>query len=169
MTSARATASRSSPRTPDRPAEVEALEGGALRPLSRQNDAWLAEVELGVTEEIRFKAADGTEIHGLMVKPPGFQEGRRYPTLLRIHGGPVAQYQREFSFEWQLFAAHGYVVVGANPRGSSGRGEAFQRAVFNDWGTSTSATCWRRSTTWLRQGSPTPNGSASAAGATGRC
>lgn len=97
--------------TPDRPAEIQALEDGSLRPLSRQNDGWLAEVELGATEEIRFTAADGTEIHGLAVKPPDFQKGRRYPTLLRIHGGPVAQYQHDFSFDWQLFAANGYVVV----------------------------------------------------------
>jgi dipeptidyl aminopeptidase/acylaminoacyl peptidase len=120
--------------TPDRPAEIAALEKGVLRPISTQNDAWLAGVELGATEEIRFRAADGTEIHGLVVKPPGYENGRRYPTLLRIHGGPVAQYQTDFSFDWQLFAANGYVVVGANPRGSSGRGEAFQRVIFNDWG-----------------------------------
>ncbi len=120
--------------TLQRPTEISALEGGDLRPLTRQNDAWLADVKLGVTEEIRFTAADGTEIHGLVVKPPDFQEGRRYPTLLRIHGGPVAQYQTDFNFDWQLFAASGYVVVGVNPRGSSGRGEAFQRVIFNDWG-----------------------------------
>ena len=120
--------------TPQNPTEISAISNGSLRPLSTQNDAWLAEVEFGSTEEIRLKAADGVEIHGLVVKPPDFQGGRRHPTLLRIHGGPVAQFQHEFSFGWQLFAAHGYVVVGANPRGSSGRGEAFQRVIFNDWG-----------------------------------
>jgi dipeptidyl aminopeptidase/acylaminoacyl peptidase len=54
--------------------------------------------------------------------------------VLRIHGGPVSQWGNEFDFGWQLLAAHGYVVIGANPRGSSGRGEAFASAIYADWG-----------------------------------
>ena len=120
--------------TVDAPEEVFALERGALRALSRQNDAWLASVQLASTEEIRFKSADGTTISGFVVKPNGYRAGQRYPTLLWIHGGPVAQFANSFSLNWQTFAAQGYLVVSANPRGSSGRGEAFAAAIYADWG-----------------------------------
>jgi len=120
--------------TTDQPDEVGILSGGQIRKLTQQNDAWLELRSLGKTEDIEFPSADGTSIRGLLLKPPGYQQGRRYPTILRIHGGPVGQFRREFNFEWQLLAANGYVVVGVNPRGSSGRGEDFQRAIFADYG-----------------------------------
>jgi dipeptidyl aminopeptidase/acylaminoacyl peptidase len=105
-----------------------------LRYLSRQNASWLAEVELGATEAISFRSADGTQINGLLVKPPNYEPGQRYPTILRIHGGPVSQFGYEFDFTWQLLAVNGYVVVGPNPRGSSGRGEKFSLAIYARWG-----------------------------------
>jgi dipeptidyl aminopeptidase/acylaminoacyl peptidase len=118
--------------------EVFALEGGTLRPLSRQNDRLLAELRLGAMEETSFRSKDGTVIHGLMVKPPDFKEGKRYPTILQLHGGPVSQYswQVDQSYDpcWQLLAAHGYVVLLPNPRGSLGRSGAFAAAVRADWG-----------------------------------
>ncbi len=121
--------------TPAHPTEIFAVEGRELRKLSAQNDAWLARVRLAPVEEISFKSRDGTEIHGLMVKPPDYRPGQRYPTILRIHGGPVWQYYNDFgNFDWQVLAAHGYVVVGANPRGSSGRGEKFSGAIWAAWG-----------------------------------
>lgn len=120
--------------TPQEPYEVFALKGGELRPLSHQNHELLTKLRLGTTKQISFKSQDGTEIHGFMVQPPDFQVGKKYPTLVQIHGGPVGQYRNEFMFDWQIFAAHGYVVVAANPRGSSGRGEAFSKAIYADWG-----------------------------------
>jgi len=121
--------------TPDMPQELYAVErGGDLRPLSRQNAELMARVELGSVEEISFKSRDGTQVGGFVVKPPGFVQGRRYPAVLRIHGGPVSQFQNEFDDQWQVLAAHGYVVVAANPRGSSGRGEKFAAAIYGDWG-----------------------------------
>ena len=114
--------------------EVHALENGRLRKLTRHNDDWLTDVLLGTTEEFTSISRDGTEVHGLIVKPAAFQAGRRYPTLLRIHGGPNGQDAHSFNFERELFAAHGYVVVAANYRGSNGRGSAFQKAIFADWG-----------------------------------
>ena len=119
---------------PHAPAEVFALDGGALRPLSRQNDAWLAGVTLGAVEPIAFPSRDGTEVHGLLVTPPDYRPGTRYPTLLRIHGGPVSQFDYGFDFQLQLFAARGYAVVAANPRGSSGRGERYATAIYAAWG-----------------------------------
>ncbi|HET8625707.1 MAG TPA: S9 family peptidase, partial [Gemmatimonadales bacterium] len=121
--------------TADAPAEVYAVEqGGNLRQLSRHNADWLAEVELGTTEEISFKSRDGTVVNGFMVKPPGHTPGHRYPTILRIHGGPVSQFQHEFDDQIQTLAGQGYVVLAVNPRGSSGRGEAFSTAIYADWG-----------------------------------
>jgi dipeptidyl aminopeptidase/acylaminoacyl peptidase len=117
------------------PAEVYAAEGDSLRRLTRQNDAWLAQVKLGGVEEISVRSKDGTSINGFVVKPPDYQPGRRYPTILRIHGGPVWQLFNDFSnFDWQVLAANGYVVVAVNPRGSSGRGEKFARAIWANWG-----------------------------------
>lgn len=118
---------------PRRPAEVYAAEKGGLRAISRQNDEWLAGVELATTEETRFRSADDTEIHGFLVRPPR-SEGARLPAVLRIHGGPVGQFENAFDTEWQWLAANGWLVIAANPRGSSGRGEAFQTAIYADWG-----------------------------------
>ncbi len=120
--------------TPAAPAEVYALERGTLRPLSHQNDALLAELRLGLTEDFSSTSADGTVVHGLMVKPADYVAGQRYPTLLHIHGGPNGQDDYSFGFDRELYAANGYVVLEINYRGSSGRGEAFQKAIYADWG-----------------------------------
>jgi dipeptidyl aminopeptidase/acylaminoacyl peptidase len=117
------------------PSEVFGLEGvGEPKQLSRTNHALLSEVRLGVMENIHFKSKDGTEIEGFVVKPPDFEAGKRYPTLLRPHGGPVSQYSNRFYADFQIFAGAGYVVVFANPRGSSGYGEDFSKAIWADWG-----------------------------------
>ena len=120
---------------PSQPGEIFAVENGRLRKITGQNDKWLSEVRLAPVEEIGFKSKDGTDIHGFMVKPSDYRPGQRYPTILRIHGGPVWQFYNDFAnFDWQLLAANGYVVVAANPRGSSGRGEKFSTAIWADWG-----------------------------------
>jgi dipeptidyl aminopeptidase/acylaminoacyl peptidase len=113
--------------------EVHALENGEFRRLSRQNDAWLSEVELAATEDFTSKSKDGTFVNSLLVKPAGFKPGQKYPLLLFIHGGPNGQDEHSFSFDQQLFAAQGYIVLAVNYRGSSGRGSAFQKAIFADW------------------------------------
>lgn len=116
------------------PGEIYAFENNTYRKLTSHNDALVAELKLGATEEIRFKTKDGTEVHGLMVKPPDYVAGQKYPSLLRIHGGPNGQDAHNFSFERQFFAANGYVVYHVNYRGSNGRGQDFQKAIFADWG-----------------------------------
>ena len=120
--------------TPAEPPEIYALDSGKLRQLSHQNDAWIKDVMLGTTDEFSSTSRDGTEVHGLIVKPAAFLPGRRYPTLLRIHGGPNGQDANAFSFEREIFAANGYVVVAVNYRGSNGRGTEYQKAIFADWG-----------------------------------
>ena len=68
------------------------------------------------------------------MKPVDYVAGKRYPTILRIHGGPVYQFSHEFMEDWQVLAANGFAVVAANPRGSSGRGFEFAKAIYADWG-----------------------------------
>jgi dipeptidyl aminopeptidase/acylaminoacyl peptidase len=123
------------------PKEVYALEHGQLRPLSAHNQALFTELATGRVEDIAFRSSDGTEIHGQIVKPPGYDSGRRYPTLVWIHGGPQGQDDHSLELEGygpplerQLFASHGYVVLAINYRGSTGRGAQFARAIVADWG-----------------------------------
>jgi dipeptidyl aminopeptidase/acylaminoacyl peptidase len=120
-------------------AEVYALDGGQLRKLTGHNDAFLAELKLGTVEDIQFKSKDGTGIHGLVVKPPDFVAGKRYPTILWVHGGPNGPDEHSlvldgYQFEPQMFAAKGFVVLRVNYRGGSGRGLAFAKAISADWG-----------------------------------
>jgi dipeptidyl aminopeptidase/acylaminoacyl peptidase len=116
------------------PGEVYAFEGGELRRLTHHNDALAAELRLAPAEDISFRSKDGTEVHGLLTKPLSYEAGKRYPTLVRLHGGPTAQDVHSFAFERQLFAAAGYVVVNVNYRGSAGRGAKYSEAIFADWG-----------------------------------
>ncbi len=117
----------------DRPPELAALEPDGLRALGAHNE-WLKAKRLAAVEEITFKSADGTAIDGFLVRPLEHVPGRRSPAILRIHGGPVSQFAHEFMVDWQAYAANGYVVVAANPRGSSGRGFDFSRAIYADSG-----------------------------------
>jgi dipeptidyl aminopeptidase/acylaminoacyl peptidase len=118
----------------DQPGEVYALEAGRLRALSEHNAALLAEVKLQSALPLDFKSKDGLGIGALFMAPAGTAPPNGWPTLVRLHGGPVAQHQNEFDFAWQLFAAAGYAVLAPNPRGSSGRGYAFQKKLFAKWG-----------------------------------
>ncbi|MGH8060646.1 MAG: prolyl oligopeptidase family serine peptidase [Pseudoxanthomonas sp.] len=115
------------------PYEISAVETKGLRALGKHNE-WLANKQLADVEKIRFKAKDGTPLEGLLVKPVGYEPGKRYPTLLRLHGGPVYQFSHEFMPDWQGYAAQGYAIVAINPRGSSGRGFDFAREIYADWG-----------------------------------
>jgi dipeptidyl aminopeptidase/acylaminoacyl peptidase len=116
------------------PAELAVIDNGSERRLTHHNDSFLSGIRLGAVEEIEFPSKDATRVRGFLVTPPAYAAGTRVPTILRIHGGPVSQFTNAFSFEWQLLAANGYAVVGANPRGSSGRGEKYSTAIWADWG-----------------------------------
>jgi dipeptidyl aminopeptidase/acylaminoacyl peptidase len=118
----------------DRPNEIFMVERNDLRQLTNENSGLLSGLRLAEVMNVQFPSADGTEIEGFIYLPPGYQEGLRYPALLRIHGGPVSQFSHSFNFEAQLFAANGYVVVTVNPRGSSGYGQEFSRIIWADWG-----------------------------------
>jgi len=116
------------------PGEVFLSHKGAMEQLSHTNDAILAEIELADVHNVTFPSADGTEIEGFIFTPPDYDPDETYPTILRIHGGPVSQYDFSFNRDAQLLAANGYVVVISNPRGSSGYGQDFSAALFAEWG-----------------------------------
>jgi len=114
--------------------EIHALEGGKLRKLTTVNEDLLAQLQLATTEDFTSRSKDGTAVNGIIVKPASYTPGKKYPTLLIIHGGPNGQDDHSFTFDNEFFAANGYVVLNINYRGSSGRGEAYQKAIYADWG-----------------------------------
>jgi dipeptidyl aminopeptidase/acylaminoacyl peptidase len=119
--------------TPNAPMDVYAFDGkSAPRQISHQNE-WLKGVTVATTTETSFKSKDGTEVHGYIVTPPGWHPGMRLPAILSNHGGPVDQWDLTFDHSLQTFAAQGYAVIVANPRGSSGRGEKYSSALYADW------------------------------------
>jgi dipeptidyl aminopeptidase/acylaminoacyl peptidase len=121
--------------TLERPAEISTVgTNGALTRVTKANDELLAGITLGRTERFTARSADGTTIDGFLTRPAKAPGGTKLPAILRIHGGPVSQYSTGFDLEWQMLAAHGYAVIAANPRGSSGRGRDFSHAIWADWG-----------------------------------
>ena len=124
---------QSQPQQPSEVYVVKGAEAGEPVRVSHVNDEFLAKIALGTVERFKAKSADGTMIDAYLTRPPDAPAGK-LPTILRIHGGPVAQYSTGFNLEWQMLAAKGFAVVAANPRGSSGYGEAFQRGVDKEWG-----------------------------------
>jgi dipeptidyl aminopeptidase/acylaminoacyl peptidase len=111
---------------PDRPADVAVLDRGKLRVLTDLNSDVLDGLELGTLHEIVYPSdVGGVEIQGWYLLPPGYEEGRRYPVILELHGGPHSAYGPVFSAEMQLMAAAGYVVFYDNYRGSTSYGEDF--------------------------------------------
>jgi dipeptidyl aminopeptidase/acylaminoacyl peptidase len=116
------------------PAEIYALENGALRKLTTHNDALVGELNLVAAEDIEFTDKDGEEIHGLLTRPSDFKAGQPVPLFLYIHGGPNGEDEHNFDFLRQWLAAHGYAELNVNYRGSAGRGQSFAKSIFADWG-----------------------------------
>jgi dipeptidyl aminopeptidase/acylaminoacyl peptidase len=120
----------------DRPSEIYALAaaGGPLTRITHTNDALISQLRLSPGEYVHFKSKDGTTVSGYLYKPLDYSPGKKVPTLLRPHGGPVWAWYAEFQPDIQLFAANGYAVLLPNPRGSSGYGQKYCQAIFADWG-----------------------------------
>jgi dipeptidyl aminopeptidase/acylaminoacyl peptidase len=110
------------------------LTSGRKRRLTRFNDALLRSRDLGAVEELWFRGPDGADLQGWIMAPPDFDGSRQYPSILEIHGGPLAQYGHRFMHEFRFLAAQGYVVYFCNPRGGQGYGEEHAKAIWNDWG-----------------------------------
>ena len=122
--------------TIDRPDEIFYLSNGANEPtrLTKTNDALFEQLRLAQADYVHFKSKDGTTVAGYLYKPLDYTPGKKVPTLLNPHGGPVGQYAAAFYHLAQLYAANGYAVLLPNPRGSSGYGQKFCAAIYADWG-----------------------------------
>ena len=108
-----------------------------VTPVTHVNDALLAKIELPPLEPFTFTGAEGADVEGFLLKPPGFDASKKYPLKLLIHGGPQGAWGDSWSYRWnpELFAATGnYVVVMINPHGSTGYGQSFTDEVSGDWG-----------------------------------
>jgi len=113
---------------------VCAGDGAGERRLTGENRAALGSLALGETESFWCRSFDGTRIQGWVVKPPGFRRGRKYPAVLKTHGGPYSAFSHVWRFDAQVLAARGYVVIYANCRGSTGYGLEFQESAVGNWG-----------------------------------
>ncbi len=118
------------------PAElfVVNLESGATSQLTHLNARFCEEIDLPRAEKFVVSTDSGTEIDYWLMKPVGFEEGKSYPLILNVHGGPFGQYGENFFDEFQVYAGAGYGIVFCNPRGSSGQDTGFSRAVVGDMG-----------------------------------
>ena len=116
--------------TATRPAEVQLAANGRTRILTDLNASMRATKALGQVRKITATSSvGGLSIDGWLTLPPGYVEGTRVPLILEIHGGPFAAYGPHFSTDNQLYAAAGYAVLSANPRGSTSYGEDFADAI----------------------------------------
>jgi dipeptidyl aminopeptidase/acylaminoacyl peptidase len=120
--------------TLDRPDEIYLSNGNDLTRLTKTNDVLISQLRLAQVDYVHFKSKDGTPVAGYLYKPVDYIPGKKVPTLLNPHGGPVGQYSASFYHLAQLYAANGYAVLLPNPRGSSGYGQKFCEAIFADWG-----------------------------------
>ena len=118
------------------PAEVYVNRGDGTLPrrLTSFNDAWLGGVRLQPAERLTWTVADGTEIEGWLIPPVGYEAGRPYPMVLKIHGGPHGAYGNTFFRTFHVLSNAGFFVLYTNPRGSTGYGHAFTYATREGWG-----------------------------------
>jgi dipeptidyl aminopeptidase/acylaminoacyl peptidase len=104
---------------------------GDVTQLTHVNEDLLAHMKLGDVEKITYTSTSGTKVDGWVVKPPNFDASRKYPLIMEIHGGPHGAYNGAFNYQFQNFAANGYVVLYTNPRGSTSYGSAFGNAIMH--------------------------------------
>ena len=110
------------------------LDATGEKKISNHNAALWAQLNLASVQRTTYKGADGWDVDGFLVKPIGWQAGNKYPLILSIHGGPAGQYGVDWFHEFQVYAARGWAVFFANPRGSTGYGRKFARGIENEWG-----------------------------------
>lgn len=117
-----------------RPSEIAIARGGRITQLTHLNDNLFADKKLGEVKPLAVKSSfDQRPVDAWLLTPPDFDPAKKYPLILEIHGGPYAAYGPLFSTDYQLYAAAGYVVLYANPRGSTSYGEAFANLIQHDY------------------------------------
>jgi dipeptidyl aminopeptidase/acylaminoacyl peptidase len=111
-------------------------DGTVMKQLTHQNDAVLATLEMNAPEKFWFEGAEGTKVEAMLLKPPQFAAGKKYPMLVLLHGGPQTMWSDAWGYRWnaEVFSAAGYVTLMINRRGSTGYGQKFTDEITNDWG-----------------------------------
>ena len=107
-----------------------------IRSLTHLNEGLVSSLDLSKLEPFWFTGAEGTNVEGFIMRPPGFDAAKKYPVKFLMHGGPQTAWGDSWSYRWnwELMAASGYVVIGINRRGSTGYGQKFVDEVSGDWG-----------------------------------
>jgi dipeptidyl aminopeptidase/acylaminoacyl peptidase len=120
------------------PAEVFAAnsDGTNARQLTHHNESILANLEMNAPETFWFVSGDGVKVQAMVIKPPKFEAGKKYPLLVLLHGGPQTMWSNAWGYRWnaQVFSSAGYVSLMINRRGSTGYGQKFTDEITNDWG-----------------------------------
>ncbi len=123
------------------PSELWTVDGadgkrGHARAITHLNDAKVAAINWGETEQFSFAGAKGDKVYGWLVKPPGMAAGAKVPVAFLIHGGPQGSFGDHFHYRWnpEAFAGHGYATIMIDFHGSTGYGQAFTDAIRDDWG-----------------------------------
>ena len=126
---------------PQRPADVHVATIGTGILTSRQltdHNPQIRDLALGKAEVVQWKSSDGMEMDGVLLRPVGYEPGKRYPLITSVHGGPAGAWTENFAAGWgspgQVAAGQGFAIFYPNPRGSSAYGEKFLRANIRDWG-----------------------------------
>lgn len=122
--------------SPVEPGELHTvnLQNAEKKQITFVNKEFLETRELSNVETVEFESEEGWRVHGWLMKPVGFEEGKKYPLILEIHGGPHTMYANTYFNEFQILAAQGFAVLYVNPRGSHGYGQKFVDAVRGDYG-----------------------------------
>jgi dipeptidyl aminopeptidase/acylaminoacyl peptidase len=113
---------------------VSKADGSGERRISAANDSLFATLKLMPVERMTYKGADGWDVDGFLVKPVGWEPGKKYPMILSIHGGPAGQYGVDWYHEFHVYSGQGWAVFFSNPRGSTGYGHKFARGIAGEWG-----------------------------------
>ncbi len=111
-------------------------DGSDLKQITKLNSELLSQIEMNDIETFWSEGAEGAKVQSIILKPPFFDPGKKYPMIFLIHGGPQGHWSDDFHYRWntQMFASNGYVVVAPNPRGSVGYGQKFTDEISKDWG-----------------------------------
>ncbi len=118
---------------PQLPTELYAIENNNLRRLTTIHNKFVDSLSLATVEKFVSKSKDGTSVSGLLYLPPNAPK-QKLPLIFYIHGGPVSQDEFSFDMTRQMLAANGYAIAAVNYRGSNGRGLAYSKAIYADWG-----------------------------------
>ncbi len=105
-----------------------------IQQMTSFNQKLLDEVDVRPAEQMWVEGADGKKVHVFIVKPHNFDDSKKYPLILNVHGGPQQQWMDSFRGDWQVYPGSGYIVAFPNPHGSSGYGQDYTAEISGDWG-----------------------------------